>query len=262
MPRVIGSWPFITVFGGVTVVLFGVILLGDHYWRKSGFGPATMMATICVGSNTGIIALPLLHSMFGKEAVLPAAIANIIIVALFLVQILILETIRLKDPQDQDSTLTHIKNAVLNPVISSTILGILFAITPYELPTLITDYLDLFAAALTPCALFAIGMSMSPAAVVSSGPRIVFAALVKLVALPAIVFAAAILLELDPLLTIAAVVAAAVPTAKTEFVMAKQYHVSEELVANTISLTTVLSVVSLIVWLVLLSYAYPTAFKL
>jgi predicted permease len=54
----------------------------------------------------------------------------------------------------------------------------------------------------------------------------------------------------------------AVPTAKTEFLLAKQYHQSEELVADTISFTTAVAVVTLIVWLLLLSWIYPGAFSL
>ena len=256
------DWPFITAFGGVTFALFLVILLGALFWRKSSLGPASMLATISVGSNTGIIALPLLHSMFGQKAAVLAAIANILIVAVFLVQILLLEAAAMKNPGDKGSTLTHLKNAVLNPVILSTILGVAYAITPYSLPKLVTDYLDLLAAALTPCALFAIGMSIKPASIAKSGPLIVFASSVKLVILPVAVFAVAWMIKLDPLLTIAAVICAAVPTAKSEFILAKQYHQSEELVADTISFTTAVAVGTLIVWLVVLSWVYPGAFSL
>lgn len=256
------NWPFISVFGGVVGVVFVVVLLGSLYWRRSELGAATMLATICVGSNTGIIALPLLHTMFGKKAVVLAAIANVVIVILFLVQILLLEASQMKDPQNKQSTLTHIKNAILNPVIFSTILGVAFAITPFALPQIVADYLDILASALAPCALFAIGMSIQPATVTRSGPVILFASAVKLVALPLLAFAVAKLLDLDSLLTIAAVVAAAVPTAKSEFVLAKQYHQSEELVADTISVTTAISVVTLIAWLLLLSRVYPDSFSL
>jgi predicted permease len=255
------DWPFIIAFGGVTFALFLAILVGAVYWRRSPLGPATMLATISVGSNTGIIALPLLHSMFGQKAAVLAAIANVITVVVFLVQILVLEAAEAKDATIRGSSLTHIKNAVLNPIILSTILGVAYAIAPFGLPKLVTDYLDLLASAVTPCALFAIGMSIKPASIVKSGPLIVFASSIKLVVLPILVFAVAWLVRLDPLLTIAAVIAAAVPTAKSEFVLAKQYHQSEELVADTISVTTAVAVVTLIAWLLLLSWVFPGAFS-
>jgi malonate transporter len=54
---------------------------------------------------------------------------------------------------------------------------------------------------------------------------------------------------LNPLYTIAAVICAAVPTAKTTFILAGEYKVEEPLVAATVSITTVLSVATLFGWL-------------
>ena len=255
------NWPFITAYGGVAAVLFLIILLGSIFWRNMALASATMLATICVGSNTAIIGLPLLHSLFGHKIVVLSAITNVIVVALFLVQVLVLEAAEAKDSDSGRSTLVHVKNAVLNPIILSVILGVVYAITPLSLPKLVTDYMDLLGAALTPCALFAIGMSIKPGAVLKSGATVVFASGMKLVIVPLLVFIACWMIGLDPLMTITAVVASAVPTAKTEFILAKQYHQSEELVAGTISLTTAASIITLILWLVLLSYIYPGEFS-
>jgi malonate transporter len=60
---------------------------------------------------------------------------------------------------------------------------------------------------------------------------------------------------LNPLYTIAAVICAAVPTAKTTFILAGEYKVEEPLVAATVSITTVLSVATLLGWL----YVLPVA---
>ncbi len=256
------NWSYIVSFGGVVMAMFFIILFGAMYLRKTQLGPATMLATISVGSNTAIIALPLLHSIFGQKAAVFAAIANIIVVALFIVQIFILEAATSADGKSNSSKLSHVKNTILNPVILSTILGIAFAATPFNLPKLAIDYLNLLGSALTPCALFAIGMSIKPSSIVKSGPLIVFASTIKLIILPMLVLAVAQLMGLSPLIAISAVIAAAVPAAKTEFVLAKQYHQSEELVADTISLTTAASIVTLIAWLMFLSWIYPDAFSL
>lgn len=256
------NWPFIAAYGGVVAVLFLVILLASIFWRKMALGSATMLATICVGSNTAIIGLPLLHSLFGHKIIVLSAITNVIVVTLFLVQVLLLEAAEETDPDSNGSKLTHIKNAVLNPIILSVLLGVAYAITPLSLPKVVTDYMELLGAALTPCALFAIGMSIKPDAVLKSGATIIFASAVKLLVVPILVFVAARIIGLDPLLTIVAVVAAAVPTAKSEFILAKQYHQSEELVAGTVSFTTAASIVTLILWLVVLSYVYPGEFTL
>jgi predicted permease len=78
-------------------------------------------------------------------------------------------------------------------------------------------------------------------------------AAVKLVIMPLIVYGLCVASGLNPLYTIAAVVCAAVPTAKTLYILAGQYQVEEPLVAATVSITTLLSVVTLLGWLYALS---------
>jgi predicted permease len=76
---------------------------------------------------------------------------------------------------------------------------------------------------------------------------------VKLIIMPLIVYGLSLFLKLDPLYTIAAVICAAVPTAKTVYILAGEYHCEETMVASTVSMTTLASVISLVVWLYALS---------
>jgi predicted permease len=113
--------------------------------------------------------------------------------------------------------------------------------------------MNLLAAALTPCALFAIGLGLSVEDVRSSLRASIVLAAVKLVIMPLIVYGLCVALGLGSLYTIAAVVCAAVPTAKTVYILAGEYKVEEALVAATVSITTLLSVVTLLGWLFALS---------
>ena len=51
--------------------------------------------------------------------------------------------------------------AALNPIVLSTLLGLACAIAGLPLSAPIVAYLNIFAGALTPCALFAIGLGLS-----------------------------------------------------------------------------------------------------
>jgi malonate transporter and related proteins len=73
--------------------------------------------------------------------------------------------------------------------------------------------------------------------------------LIKLVVVPPVVYGMGVAGGLTPFSTVAAVVCAAVPTAKTAYVVAGEYQVEERMVAATVPLTTLLSVASLLVWL-------------
>ena len=78
-------------------------------------------------------------------------------------------------------------------------------------------------------------------------------AVVKLVIMPLIVYGLCVASGLNPLYTIAAVICAAVPTAKTVYILAGEYKVEEPLVAATVSITTLLSVATLMGWLYILA---------
>ena len=71
--------------------------------------------------------------------------------------------------------------------------------------------------------------------------------------MPLIVLGLSVTFGLSPLYTIAAVICAAVPTAKTVYILAGEYRCEESMVAATVSMTTLLSIVSLPVWLYMLS---------
>jgi predicted permease len=142
-----------------------------------------------------------------------------------------------------------VKHVVLNPMVLSTLIGMLWSVLGLRMPGPVAAYLGIFADALTPCALFAIGLGLSIAGLRANIGRASLLSAVKLVIMPLIVYGLSLLLGLDPLYTIAAVICAAVPTAKTAYILAGEYRCEEMLVASTVSLTTLASILSLVVWL-------------
>ena len=117
------------------------------------------------------------------------------------------------------------------------------------MPGPVGAYLRILADALTSCALFAIGLGLSIEGLRANFGRAAMLTVVKLVAMPLIVFGLAVALRLEPLYLIAAVICGAVPTAKTVYILAGEYHREEPLVAATVSMTTLWSIGTLILWM-------------
>lgn len=255
------NWPFVLVFGGVTSAVALLLFLGARFWKGMELGTATMFAMVSVVSNTGIIGLPLQHALFGKAAAVLATLAIMIVLIVVLVQVLVLETL-MRDEGQAVSALGPLRHAVLNPVILSAILGVAVAVSPIELPKMVMNYLNVLGGAMAPCALFAVGMALDPGAIRRTGSVVAAATFVKLVALPALVLAVALILRFEPHMTVALVISAAVPTAKNEFILSEKYHQAEEITAETISATTAFAVVTLVLWLLVLSWIFPGAFSL
>jgi predicted permease len=252
------EWRFLFAFGGGSILCFMLVFLAVRIGWGRDIASSTMHGMAAAMTNTGFVALPILHSIYGQPAVLPTAVATIFVAAvMFPATVVLLEIDGRGARGESASPLVLARQIVLNPMVLSTLIGLAWAIAGWPIPTPIATYMNIFADALTPCALFAIGLGLSLEGVRSNLAASVALAAVKLVVMPLIVYGLCVASSLKPLDTIVAVVCAAVPTAKTVYILAREHDVEEPLVAATVSITTMLSVVTLLGWLYALSRLAP-----
>jgi malonate transporter and related proteins len=241
---------FLVAFGGGSLICF-ILVFGVMSIRASrSIASRTMHGMAASMTNTGFVALPVLQAIYGQHAVLPAAIATVFVaVVMFPIAVILLELGQRDAHDTRTPPMVTVMHIVLNPMVISTLIGMLLSILDLHMPGPVTAYLNIMADALTPCALFAIGLGLSIEGLRANIGRASLLSIVKLVIMPVIVYGMSLSLGLDPLYTIAAVICAAVPTAKTVYILAGEYHCEEMMVASTVSLTTLASIISLVVWL-------------
>jgi predicted permease len=248
------EWRFLLAFGGGSIMCFALVFLAVRVGWRRDLASSTIYGMTAAMTNTGFVALPILHSIYGQPAVLPAAIATVFVATvMFPATVILLESEGRGTRKPAPSAGLLMKHIVLNPLVLSTLIGLVWASSGLAIPVPVAAYLNIFAAALTPCALFAIGLGLTVEGMRSNLAGSLVLAAVKLVFMPAFVYGLCVILGVNPLYTIAAVVCAAVPTAKTVYILAGEYKVEEPLVAATVSITTLLSVGSLLCWLYVLS---------
>ena len=248
------NWRFIVAFGGGSLLCF-ILVFGIRSIHVSrSLASRTMYGMAASMTNTGFVALPVLQAIYGPRAVLPAAIATVFVaVVMFPAAVILLELGQRDAHGSRTAPMVTIKHVVLNPMVIATLIGVLLSVLGLRMPGPLTAYLGILSDALTPCALFAIGLGLSIDGLRANlGPASLLST-VKLVIMPLIVYGLSMSLGLSPLYTIAAVICAAVPTAKTVYILAGEYHCEEMMVASTVSMTTLVSVISLVVWLYALS---------
>ncbi|MEQ1955793.1 AEC family transporter [Mesorhizobium sp. CN2-181] len=248
------EWRFLFAFGGGSILCFALVFLAARMSLGRNRAESTIYGMTAAMTNTGFVALPILHSIYGQPAVLPAAIATVFVAGvMFPLTVVLLESGRDEPRAGKKSAGALARQILLNPMVLSTLIGLAWAVVGLPIPAPLAAYLNIFAGALTPCALFAIGLGLSIEGIRTNFRTTAALAVVKLLVMPLIVYGLCLASGLGPLYTIAAVVCAAVPTAKTVYILAGEYRVDEELVAATVSITTLLSVVSLLCWLYFLS---------
>jgi hypothetical protein len=248
------NWRFLVAFGAGSLLCFLLVFVVMSMRGSRSVASRTMHGMAASMTNTGFVALPVLQAIYGQRAVLPAAIATVFVaVVMFPLAVILLEVGQRDVHGSGAAAMVTVKHVVLNPMVISTVIGMLLAMLHLRIPGPISAYLGILADALTPCALFAIGLGLSIEGLRAHIGQASLLAAVKLVIMPVIVYGLSVALGLDPLYTIAAVICAAVPTAKTVYILAGEYHCEEMMVASTVSMTTLASVVTLVVWLYALS---------
>jgi malonate transporter len=248
------NWRFLVSFGGGSLLCFALVLGTLRLRGGYRLASQTMYGMAASMTNTGFVALPVLHAIYGQRAVLPAAIATVFVaVVMFPVSVILLELDRDEAQRPRTGAALLLPQILLNPMVLATLVGIIWSALRVRMPMLVHDYLNILADALAPCALFAIGLGLSIDGLHASIGRSLVLAAIKLAIMPLIVFGLSVAFGLSPLYTIAAVICAAVPTAKTVYILAGEYRCEETMVAATVSMTTLLSIVSLPVWLYVLS---------
>jgi predicted permease len=241
------AWRFLIAFGGGSLICFAAVFgatflrMGRRIGRSAMYGLAASM------TNTGFVALPVLRAVYGGQAVLPAAIATVFVAAvMFPAAVIMLEI----DGEGRRQTKLRLaRQILLDPMVLPTLLGLGWATLGIRLAAPVVAYMNIFADALTPCALFAIGLGLSLDGLRANLAAACVLSVIKLVLMPLLVLGLGRALGLDPVYMISAVICAAVPTAKTAYILAGAYHREEEMIAATVAMTTLLSVLSLIGWL-------------
>ena len=252
------AWRFLIAFGGGSLLCFAIVFASLRALWRQGLAEAAMQGWAASMTNTGFVALPVLQATYGPPAVLPAAIATVFVAVVMFPAAVIMQEL---DPRRSGGPVFApgklARHVILNPMVLSTLVGVAWAAAGVPMPQSVNAYLRILADALTACALFAIGLGVSMENLRASIGRAAALAAVKLGLMPLIVLGLSMALKLEPLYLIAAVVCAAVPTAKTVYILSGEYRCEESTVAATISLTTLCSIGTLMVWIYALAKFFP-----
>src|ERR1700760_648263 len=156
------NWRFLIAFGGGSLLCFLLVFGIMSLHGSRSLASRTMHGMAASMTNTGFVALPVRQAIYGPRAVLPAAIATVFVaVVMFPVAVILLEVGQRAAHGSRTSPMVTVKHVALNPLVLSTLAGMLCSVLGLRMPAPVTAYLGILADALTPCALFAIGLGLS-----------------------------------------------------------------------------------------------------
>lgn len=240
---------------GAVYLVFIVAFLIGYILRRNSFEDCTIQGfTACYG-NIGYMGPGLALLAFGEAAAVPVAL----IVCLENAAHFIVAPAMMAMAGDDRRPIHEIVGSIvrkvaLHPFILSTALGFASAASGLQLPGPGLKLVDYLAQAAAPCALFAMGVTLALRPVKRIPAELVSLAVLKLILLPLSVYVVLSLVgDFEPVWMHAAMLLAALPTATNVFVISQQYGVWQERASASVLIITVASIVTLPIWLYVIS---------
>jgi predicted permease len=203
----------------------------------------------CLGfGNVAYLGVPILVRVWGP-AVLPAAG---IIIAVYLFWMFTLGLAVVQHGHAEGALLrTTLTGLIRNPLLLAVFGGITLAAAGISLPPVVVTALDMLSASVTPLVLVLIGLFIGRArrGTMREWLPVLAFSLATLFLVPALLMLGLIAAGVPTALFATSIVQAAMPVAITPFALADQLGLDREFIARSIVLSTVLSPVSLPVWI-------------
>lgn len=132
-----------------------------------------------------------------------------------------------------------------NPLIVACLLGITLNLSGFALPSILQALMQALGQMALPLGLLAVGAGLRLQALRQAGPPLFWASAVKLLVLPLLIFALSLYWQLDELSRAIVVMFAALPTASSAYILARQLGGNAEMMAVLITGETLLAMLSL-----------------
>jgi malonate transporter and related proteins len=256
----LSPWRVWTAYFGPFAAVWAV----SHWIIRRGFRRDARAAVVGGGSaaysNAVLVGIPLILGAFGQ----PGVVFLIVVVAVHL-PVMMLGSVVLNEwalRADQvegqlasrpESMRRLARSMLTNPILLAIALGLLWRSTGVPLPNLIDEITSPLAGAAGPLALFASGMSLVQFGMARQIRPAMLIAVLKLVLMPLLVLGAATALGLPPVGVAALTLTAACPTGVNAFLIAGRLGTGQALASNALLFSTAGGVVTVAVWLTLLS---------
>lgn len=236
----------ISYFGGAFVVFGGSMLVGRYFFgrRLDEQGVLGLGGSF---SNTAMLGIPLVITAYGPDAALPlfALIACHSLVLLPPTTMLI-EAARGEGQSVGTLLWTLFKGVAATPIIWGLSAGLVFAMAGIPLPGPVESIAKGIGAAAAPCALFALGASLTRYTLSGNLSESMALVVLKTLVHPLLVWLLArYVFDVPDLWVVVAVTLAALPAGVTPYLFAQRYQVCLSSTASAVFLSTLFSVLSL-----------------
>ena len=209
-----------------------------------------VLARRLLKDKTAILGVAFIQNIYGTSGMAPLMILGS--VPLFNIFAVIILTVESPQQHGKVTPSKLLYGVLTNPILDGIILGTLYSLLPFGLPTLAQKTLTSLSSLTTPLALLSIGASFEGAKAIKKLAPTLVAACCKLMVLTTIFIPIAVKLGFRDQQLIALLIMLGSPTTPSSYVMAKNMGHEGVLTASCVAATTLFSALSLTFWIFVL----------
>jgi malonate transporter len=237
---------FVAAYLGTGLVVFAVAAVLGRFLFKVRRSEAALQGAAAVLGNTGYMGIPLVAAAFGDRAAIPLVLGLTLEATVLIPLTIVLVEAQKGLDSGWSRLLGSVAGAMVrNPIIIAIFTGVLVSAASLVLPTPIENFTDLLGRAAGPCALFALGATLTSFPISAGIGEVSYMTFFKLLVHPAAIwFATTRLFDVDPLWASVAILGASLPVAANVFIVARQYDTYVDRTSSAILVSTAISVVT------------------
>ncbi len=232
-------------FSAIICYISGMILSGFMF--KRNFGGQVITGFGNAFGNTVLLGLPLILATFGEEATFPF----FLILSVHGVLFFTITTVLLEYDLNRDEGLNKLPRKIImsiikNPILVAIFVGLSLNLSNLMIPTPVDDIAALMQKAIAPCALFALGASITKYGFAGRLSQSLVMVMFKLIIMPFLVFYFGTqIFDIPRLWLMVAVLMAAQPSGVMTYMFASRYKIGEAIATTSIFISTGMSLFSL-----------------
>jgi len=231
---------FMTVLVVAILGMSGLMIVTQALFRKRFPQSGPSFSSLFQGATRfhGFVAIAVIGPLFGDEGITLAALALAIMVPLLNVtSVIVLSIYGHSDVKPAASAV--MRKIMTNPLIIACFIGLLF--NWLGVPDVLFETIDIIGAGGLGLALLAVGSGMKLGNAAQYKLLLTIGVLIRLIGMPVIIIAMSWLLGLEGLPRTVAIIAGAVPTAASSYVMARKMGGNAELMSSIVTFQVIVA---------------------
>lgn len=216
-----------------------------------------VLASSMTGCNSGFMGFPVAKSVFGPLAFYYMVIQNISN-NLYLFMMSLVQLHHREASSAARKSLKEMLRPMANVTGAATVISIVMLFTGIHLPAYVMEIIEPIGDITIPLSMIIVGVQLSGTDIrrLVSDRYIMTASAIKLIVVPALVVLITIPLPVDPIVKLTALLGMSFPSSVMGVAVSAQEKLNSELMAEVVASTTLLSLITLPIWIMVMSRLY------